>query len=325
MRTHAERLGLPHVTRRSHVAERRIHRLPQRARGDPGRRAAGGRRHRGGAGRPARVPQAHRERELRLSGHPAGHGQLVQRQVRRGHHRPALLRRLPERRHRRGARRRTREGAVRRRPRVRAAALRHRRQPGRVLGDPGRPGRVPRAEEGPGTPGQRPHRGGLVRAAPRAGQPADARHVAGRRRSPHPRLPAEHLRQDVRPAQLRHRPGHRPDRLRQRRRGGPRVQAADPGGRLLCVPAEGQLPDHAGDRRLGGRHLHGRHGALRRPGRRQGLHRRLRPGAARAHRHHHHPQVAARPARRHGALRARASPTRSTGAARWCSAARCRT
>ncbi len=86
------------------------------------------------------------------------------------------------------------------------------------------------------------------------------------------------------------------------RRGRPRVQAADPGRRLLGVPPEGELPDHARDRRRGRRDLHGRHGALRRAGRRQGLHRRLRPGAARAHRHHHHAQVAARPARRHGAV-----------------------
>ena len=45
------------------------------------------------------------------------------------------------------------------------------------------------------------------RAARGPGQPAAARHVAGRRRPPDPRLPAEHLGQDVRPAQLRHRPG----------------------------------------------------------------------------------------------------------------------
>ena len=60
-----------------------------------GRRAADRRRHRRRAGRPARVAQADRQRELRLPGDPAGHGQLVQRQVRRGHRRPPLLRRLP--------------------------------------------------------------------------------------------------------------------------------------------------------------------------------------------------------------------------------------
>ena len=78
-------------------------------------------------------------------------------------------------------------------------------------------------------------------AAPRPRQPADARHVPGRRRPPHPRLPAEHLRQDVRPALLRHRPGHRPDRLRRRPRPGPRVQAADHRRRLLRLPPAGEL------------------------------------------------------------------------------------
>ena len=85
-----------------------------------------------------------------------------------------------------------------------------------------------------------------------------------------------------------------------------RVQAAGDRGRLLGVPAQGELPHHARDRRRGRRHLHGRHGALRRPGRGQGLHRRLRPGPARAHRHHDHAQEPARPARRRGALPARA-------------------
>ena len=85
-------------------------------------------------------------------------------------------------------------------------------------------------------------------------QPADARHVAGRRRPPHPRLPAEHLRQDVRPAQLRHRPGDRPDRLRRAcaeaaREFKPLIIVA----RLLGVPPAGELPDHAGDRRRGRR------------------------------------------------------------------------
>ncbi len=40
-----------------------------------------------------------------------------------------------------------------------------------------------------------------------ARQPTPDGDVAGRRRAPHPRLPAQHLRQDVPPAQLRHRPG----------------------------------------------------------------------------------------------------------------------
>ena len=172
---------------------------------------------------------------------------------------------------------------------------------------------------------QRPVRGGLGAAARQARQPAAARHVAGRRRPPHPRLPAQHLRQDVRAAQLRHRPGDRPARLRRRRRGGPRVQAADPGGRLLGLPAPGQLRQDARDRRRGRRHPHGRHGALRRPGRRQGVHRRRGPGAARPRRHHAPPtsRCAARAAA--WCWPPRSTPTPSTRAARWCSAVRCRT
>ena len=51
----------------------------------------------------------------------------------------------------------------------------------------------------------------------RVRQPAAARHVARRRRPPHPRLPAQHQRQDVPPAAVRHRPGDRAARLRRRR------------------------------------------------------------------------------------------------------------
>ena len=64
------------------------------------------------------------------------------------------------------------------------------------------------------------------------------------------------------------------------------VQAADPDRRLLGLPAPGQLRQDARDRRRGRRDLHGRHGPLRRAGRRQGLHRRRGPGAARPPRHH---------------------------------------
>ena len=80
----------------------------------------------------------------------------------------------------------------------------------------------------------------LGEAAPRARQPAAARHGAGRRRPPDPRLPAQHQRQDVPPAAVRHRPGDRAARLRQGRGQGPRVQAAGAGRRLLGVPAPGR-------------------------------------------------------------------------------------
>ena len=99
------------------------------------------------------------------------------------------------------------------------------------------------------------------------------------------------------------------------------VPAADHRGRLLGLPAPGQLRPDARDRRRGRRHADGRHGPLRRPGRRQGVHRRRGPGPPRPHHHHHDPQVAARAARRHGAGQAEYSPS-STGAARWCWAAR---
>ena len=160
-----------------------------------------------------------------------------------------------------------------------------------------------------------------LRTRPR--QPARARHVARRRRPPDPRLPAEHQRQDVPPVLLRHRPGDRAARLRRASRAQAREfrpLVADR--RLLRVPAQDQLRDDAGDRRRGRRGADGRHGALRRAGRRQGLHRRLRPGPARARHHHDDAQVAARPARRAWCCASQSSPTPSTAAARWCSAAR---
>ena len=167
---------------------------------------------------------------------------------------------------------------------------------------------------------QRPVRGRLAAAAPRDGQPARAGHVARRRRPPHPRLPAEHQRQDVRAGLLRHRPRDRPAGLRRRPGHGPRVQAARTDRGLLRLPAEGEFREDARHRRRGGRRADGRHGALRRPGRRQGLHRRLRPGAARPRHHHHHAQVAAGAARRHGAVpagvRRRRRPRLPDGAGR---------
>ena len=126
------------------------------------------------------------------------------------------------------------------RVRLRPAALRHRRQPGRLLVDPGPPRRGAVAGEARREERQRAHRRGLGEAAPRARQPAAARHVPRRGRPPHPRLPAQHQRQDVPPAAVRHRPGDRAARLRRAGGQGPRVQAAGPGGRLLGVPAPGR-------------------------------------------------------------------------------------
>ena len=172
---------------------------------------------------------------------------------------------------------------------------------------------------------QRALRGRLGDPARRARQPAAAGHVARRRRPPHPRLPPQHQRQDVPPAAVRHRPGDRAARLRRGGGEGARVQAADPRRRLLGVPAAGQLRQDARDRRRGRRHADGRHGALRRARRRQGVHRRRGPGART-------PTWSPRPPTSRCAARAaawcwrpRSSRPRSTAAARWCSAARSRT
>ena len=108
-------------------------------------------------------------------------------------------------------------------------------------------------------------------------------------------------------------------------REGPGVPAADPHRRLLRLPAPGELRHDARDRRRGRCRADGRHGALRRSRRGQGLHRRRGPGAACTRRHHHHPQVAARTTRRPRAGDAATTRRTSTAAARWCSAARCRT
>src|ERR1700759_4264840 len=88
----------------------------------------------------APAAQADRLGELRLARGAAGHGQLAVGQVRRGHRRAAVLRRLRAGRPGRVARGRARPGPVRGGPRLRPAALGHRREPGRVLVDPGPPG-----------------------------------------------------------------------------------------------------------------------------------------------------------------------------------------
>ena len=68
-------------------------------------------------------------------------GSWLERQVRRGHRRPPVLRRVRAHRHHRVARRRPRQGPLRRTPRLRPAALGHRRQPRRLLGHPRPPHR----------------------------------------------------------------------------------------------------------------------------------------------------------------------------------------
>ena len=72
---------------------------------------------------PGALARADRVRELRLRGGARGRGLGAHQQVRRGLPGPPLLRRLRGGRRGRGARDRARQGALRRRPRQRAAAL----------------------------------------------------------------------------------------------------------------------------------------------------------------------------------------------------------
>ena len=96
---------------------------------------------------------------------------------------------------------------------------------------------------------QRAVRRRLGDAARQARQPTAARHVPGLRRPPDARVPAEHQRQDVPPAAVRHGPRDRPARLRRGAREGPRVQAPDHRGRLLGLPTPRELREDARDRR----------------------------------------------------------------------------
>ena len=162
--------------------------------------------------------------------------------------------------------------------RLRAAALRHRRQPGRVLGDPGAPGRGARPAAAGVQSRQRSDRGGLGAPAPGAspqrmlGMSLDA---------------GGHLTHGFRPtspASCSSRPATGPTRrpgwsTTTRSPPRPGSSAADPRGRLLGVPANTELPRHARDRRRGRRHTGGGHGALCRPGRGRRADRRPEPGA----------------------------------------------
>ncbi|CAA9542368.1 MAG: Serine hydroxymethyltransferase, partial [uncultured Thermomicrobiales bacterium] len=261
-------------------------------------------RDRPGAGGSALQPEADRQRELQFARHPARPGQPVQRQVRRGLPWSSLLRGLRQRRPDRGRGGPAGEGPLRRRPRLRPAALRRRCQPGRVLGDP----LGPRPGSGAGAAGSR----GPVEGDPRAvgdhpggtEQPAPAgpRLLLGR--APHPRLPAQHLGPDVRDLRLRGRPGDRSAGPRAGPRAGARGPAVDPDRRVQCLPAPDRLRPPPRDRGRGRGGLHGRHGSLRRSGRRQGVLGRLRPRRPRPHRHVDHPQDPPRSPWRHRALQA---------------------
>ena len=196
---------------------------PDQQRVQPGPRGhrLGRTAHRGrdaqGARRPAGLPQADRERELRLAGGAAHDGHLAA---------ATSTPRAPS--------------ATGSTPAARTSTPSSRSPPSTPASCSGRrtptssrtPASTPTwSPSGPSWPpaSRRPpcpklgaknvndlSRGGLGGAAAQARQPAPARHVAGRRRPPHPRLPAQHLRQDVPPAQLRHRPGDRAAGLRRR-------------------------------------------------------------------------------------------------------------
>ena len=193
---HAERRSLSPIAalaRRNRPGDRRRH---------PPRGATAG-----------RGPRAHRLGELRQPRHPRGRRLGADQQVRRGLPGQALLRRLRVRRRRRVAGHRARQGAVRRRPRQRAAAL-------------GRAG----------------EHGGLPAAA-QAGRHG-ARHEPRPRRPPHARPPAQLLGQALHDRPLRRPPGRRADRLRRARAAGARAQAEDDHRRRQRLSARHRLRAH---------------------------------------------------------------------------------
>ena len=212
------------------------------------------------------------------------------------------------------------------RVRLCAAALRHRRQPGRVLVDPGPPRRVAGAGEAraPRTSTSSPRRTGSRCATssatsgcsacpwtPAATSPtASARTSAARCSTSAPTAPTRRpgcstttgsraAAREFKPLVLIAGYSAYPRRVNFAKM----REIADEVGATLMV----DMAHFAG------------------PGRRQGVHRRREPGALRPRHHHDHAQVAARPARRPGAGHRGVRRRRSTAAARWCSAARSRT
>ena len=123
----------------------------------------------------------------------------------------------------------------------------------------------------------------------------DPRHEPLPRRPPHPRPPAQLLRQVLQGRGLRRPQGRRADRLRGAEAAGRRAQAEGHRGRRLGLPAHDRLRGGAGGGRRLGRADHGRHRPHRRP---RGRGPPPEPGPALRVRDHHHAQDAARPARR---------------------------
>ena len=214
------------------------------------------------AGGPCR---ADRIGELRQPAGHAGAGVGADQQVCRRLPVQALLRWLRARRRGRAAGHRSGQGAVRRRVRQRAAALRLAGQCGRLHGDA-------------------------------AARRHDPRHVPGPRRPPDPRCQRQLQRQALQERCLRPRARDRDPRLRPGRRAGSGTQAEDDRRRRLGLLAGDRLGAAARYRRPCRRLPAGGHGALLRPDRRRRV---PEPGGHRPLRHEHHPQDAARPARRH--------------------------
>ena len=136
---------------------------------------------------------------------------------------------------------------------------------------------------------------------------------------PDPRLPAQFVGQDVRVARLYGRSPDVPARLRRDRATGPGGQAADPAGRLQRLFAEHQLRPDARDRRPVGAVLDGRHGPLRRAGRRESARRASSTRSRYAHVVTTTTHKTLRgPRGGLGAVHRRVQGRTSTAAARWC-------
>ena len=183
---------------------------------------------------PVGGPRAHRLRELRQPGDSRDRGLGAHEQVRRGVSRPPLLRRLRVRGRGGIAGDRPRQGALRRRPRQRAAAL--------------------------GRAGQHD---GVLRGR-EAGRHR-ARHEPGARRPPDARPPAQLLGSALQDRPVRRAARHRADRLRGARTARARAQAEDDRRRRERVSAHHRLRAHRRRGQGGGQHRDGGHGPHRGP------------------------------------------------------------
>ena len=207
--------------------------------GQPGVRGPGGARcgpvDRSGAGRPAAQHQDDRQREFLVAGDPVRHGQPLDRQVRRGDPASSVLRRVRQRRLDRGPG----ESAGTRALRRGAMPMPSRTAVPMPISWPSGPSCAPGSSSPrwPRSWGREPGRTRprrlvqtdarpVERRPPGTGQSAPAGPGSGLGGPPHPWLPAQFLRQDVRGARLYRRSPDVPARLRRDRETGPRGQAA---------------------------------------------------------------------------------------------------